>query len=152
MSRTKGHVMNRRINAAFLSLSVLGVAGCGGGGGGNGTAKSVDYTSASSIATALDANGFTCTAWTPEPSAIGPKEAGNCQHDGTNVEVATYATADQMTADIAANDPGAPRLRQGRVGGLCTGYVQGDTWMVTPGAGDRAQAAAVRKIVGGTIK
>jgi hypothetical protein len=68
------------------------------------------------------------------------------------VEVATFATADQMTTVIAANAPGAPRLRQGRVGGLCTGYVQGDTWMVTPGAGDRAQAAAVQKIVGGTVK
>jgi hypothetical protein len=140
------------ISAALLSLCVLGVAGCGGAGEGNGTAKGVDFTSARSIATALDAHGFTCTEWTQEPSAIGPKEAGNCQHDGTDVEVATYATADQMATVIASNAPGAPRLRQGRVGGLSSKYVQGDTWMVSPGAGDRAQAAAVQRILGGTIK
>ncbi len=124
-----------RIGAMIVAISAL--AACGGGGS---SAGGINYASASSIATGLSAGGFTCTAWTPEPGAIGPTEAGNCQHNGTQVEVATFATADQMTKVLAAFASM----------GAGTGYVSGGTWMVTPAS--PSEEPAVQKILGGTVK
>lgn len=137
MYKTHDQHMNTngiRIAAAIMAISAL--AGCGG----SRSASAINYASASSIAAGLNTGGFTCTAWTPEPAAIGPTQAGNCQHNGTQVEVATFATADQMTKVLAAFASM----------GVGTGYVSGDTWMVTPAA--TSEAPAVQKILGGTVK
>jgi hypothetical protein len=131
--------VNRVIRSALLSATVLVVAGCGSGDGGS--TSGVDYTSASSIATALNAGGFSCTAGTPEPAAIGPTQAGSCQHDGAQVQVATFASAAMMAKAMTALTA---------VGGLGNGYVRGDTWIVTPGSA--ANAPAAQKILGGTVE
>jgi len=129
-------IMNVRLSTV-LAGAVLALAGCGGG---------VDFTSATSIAAALNAGGFTCIAWTPESVSTGPKEAGSCDHgDGTTIEVATFASADQLKSALAV-------FGSALTGADSGGYVLGDTWFVTPGLGDKAQATAVQKILGGTVQ
>ena len=129
--------MNVRFGIAALA-AVAALAGCSSGGG---TATGVDYTSASAIAKAVDAGGFACTAWTPNPQAIMVRESGTCTHGSTDITVSTYNGANQMQQfDKLLKD-------SGWASGV---IVEGDQWQVN--ANDKDQATAVQKIVGGTVK
>lgn len=126
---------------ALALIVVIALAFGGSQGNSGGTAKDVDYTSASSIAKAIDAGGFTCTAWTPNPQAIMVRESGSCTHGSTDITVSTYNDANQMQQfDKLLKDSG---LASGVI-------VEGDQWQVN--ANDKDQATAVQKIVGGTVK
>ena len=134
--------------AAMVAVAVIALAGCGGGAAESGATKSgaangVDYSSAQSIAAALDAGGFGCTGWTPNPAAIGTKESGSCAHGGTNVTVSTFTSAAKMESLLES----AKNAFGGKVSGPS---VQGPAWLVA--LDDEAQAPAVQKILGGSIK
>jgi hypothetical protein len=122
--------------AAVLAL-VMALAGCGGSWGG--TAQGVDFTSAASIATALDAGGFECTGWTPNVGVIGAREDGYCTHGEGTVSVTTFNSTDQM------------RTTNDTYEAFTTGVpVRGVAWQVS--SRDEAQADAVQKILGGDVQ
>jgi hypothetical protein len=136
--------MMNRSKAALVAIALSALAGCGGAGD---KAKSeppkVDYTSAQSIASALDRSGFACTNWTPNPAAIGPRDSGTCAHGATTVNVSTFSSKDQMTFLLES----ARRTFGAKASGPS---VQGDTWLVA--LDDKTQAPEVKRILGGTIR
>ncbi len=129
-----------RVTAALVTVSVLALAGCGGS---DSATRSVDYTSAASIASALDKGGFDCTVWTPNPAAVGPRESGSCAHGATTVTVSTFRSAEQMQSLLDS----AKKAFGAKASGPS---VQGPAWLVT--LDDKAQAPAVQKILGGSIR
>jgi hypothetical protein len=125
---------------ALAAVAVLALAGCSSSTpAGSPVAKGVDYTSAKAIAAALDAGGFACTDWTPNTGVIGAREDGGCTHGETTISVTIFQSADQMKT---INDA---------FKGLASGVpVRGEAWQV--GTGDKEQATAVQKILGGAIQ
>jgi hypothetical protein len=137
-----------KLKTALVAVTILALAGCGSSGGGSSSQTTskppmVDYASAESIASALDRGGFSCTSWTPNPKALGPRDSGTCTHGTTSVNVSTFTSKDEMAALLAS----AKRAFGAKASGPS---VQGDAWLVT--LDDKAQAPEVQKILGGNIK
>lgn len=131
--------MNRSLAALMTTFVLALAAGCGSGE--DAKKPAVDLTSARAIAAALNAAGFACTEWAPNPGAPMAKEDGACTHDGEVIAVTAFTSADQIAKynqllHQAGLEPGVP--------------VQGDLWQVL--ATDRTEATLVQKILGGTIK
>lgn len=130
--------MHAKTVLLLLTASALTLTACGGGG--SGTADGVDYTSASSIAQALDKGGFACTGWTPNTQVVGAREDGTCDHTADqSVSVTTFESADQMKTINEATSSLASGV-----------YVRGDKWQVN--VADADQASQVQKIIGGDVK
>ena len=125
--------MSARVRFLALVPLVL-LAACSGGG----SASGVDYTSAKSIAAAIDKGGYACPTFAAS-QVMGARENGSCDHGGTTVTVSTYTSADAMQQWDKAFAP--------MMSGV---YVAGDTWQVN--LPDKEQATAVQKIVGGEVK
>ena len=127
--------MTRRSIGTLAAVLVL--AGCGSEAGP--PVPTVDYTSASSLAHALDRGGFACTSYQQNRDVIGAREDGACDHGSTRVSITTYNSPEQMqqiNEAFKAFQSGVP--------------VQGDAWQVS--VSDRAEAEQVRKILGGQVK
>lgn len=120
-------------------LTLLALTACGGGSSSGGTAKGIDYTSAQSIAVALDKGGFTCTGYTPNKEVLMAREEGTCDHDDSTVSITIYQSKDQRLKVEKAFEA------------LASGIpVRGDAWAISTDS--KADAVQVQKIVGGQVE
>lgn len=95
----------------------------------------------SSLAAALNAGGFACTAYAPNPDLQLGREGGTCSHAVKKIALTTYATPDQQATAKKIID----------ASGLASGWsVSGDRWFVS-GIGDRAGADLAARILGGAV-
>lgn len=126
---------SEHLSVLLLLAATLGV-GCGGG---NSRSGDGGYSTAASIASALNTKGVGCNDFTIDSSGeLFTREQGSCTAHGERVTIRTFATANAQANWTKA---------AAQFGGV---HVVGDRWAVSPDT--QATAEQIKTAIGGTIR